>query len=306
MTSRLKLKKKWDKTTNEEMEQDASSSYAVCETKYKKMFEGAIANAKKHNVNLKPGRENHGGGNCSYEAVIFNINDRSCFQSKFHMSLQQYRVIWTTDTMNKILDEKIPWNPGFTRAEIVEGFKELQVSGVYERDFFGDMMMAGIACGVRKIILIFHTNEGIARTGHDPIAVIDPRDYGGEIDSDIPVVVAYNLVHYESLEPVCADDVRETIKLVSSYIAKPSRYKEEYGFSGKDISYLVSPKENVPKSSQGHLNAPPKKKYINQKRLGVIAQKFHQKEMKRIILQRNKKRIQKEPRVKAQKFHKAK
>ena len=79
------------------------------------------------------------------------------------------------------------------------------------------------------------------------------------MDSDIPVVVAYNLVHYESLELLCADDVRETIKLVSSYIAKPCRYKQEYGFSGKDLSYLVSPKENVSKSSQGQLNDPPKK-----------------------------------------------
>merc|ERR1712208_73416 len=131
--------------------------------------------------------------------------------------------------------------------------------GVYERDFFGDMMMAGIACGVKKVILIFHTNEDIVRTGHDPISVIDPRDYEGEIDSDIPVVVAYNLVHYESLEPLCADDVRETIKLVSSYSSKPSRYKQEYGFSGKDISDLVSGLENVAKHSPEQLKDSPKK-----------------------------------------------
>merc|ERR1712208_193204 len=131
--------------------------------------------------------------------------------------------------------------------------------GVYERDFFGDMMMAGIACGVKKVILIFHTNEDIVRTGHDPISVIDPRDYEGEIDSDIPVVVAYNLVHYESLEPLCADDVRETIKLVSSYSSKPSRYKQEYGFSGKDISDLISGLENVAKHSPEQLKDPQKK-----------------------------------------------
>merc|ERR1711942_368143 len=106
------------------MEQDANSSYTVCETKNKKLFDRAIANAQKHKINLKPGRGNRGGGNCSYEAVIFNINDRNCFQSKFHMSLDHYRVIWTTDTMNKILDEKIPWNPGLTRTEIVQGFRE--------------------------------------------------------------------------------------------------------------------------------------------------------------------------------------
>ena len=239
--------------------QDDSSSDAVCVPKYKKMFEGAISSAKKHNINVKPGRENHGGGNCAYEAVIININDRICFESKFLMGLEHYRVVWNTDIMNKILDEKIPWNPGFTRKEIVQGFRELLVSGVYERDFFGDMVMAGIACGVKKVILIFHTNEDIVRTGHDPISVIDPRDYEGEIDSEIPVVVAYNLVHYESLEPLCSDDVRETIKLVRSYNAKPSRYKQDYGFCGKDISYLVSQMENVAKPSPEQLNDPPKK-----------------------------------------------
>ena len=110
--------------------------------------------------------------------------------------------------MNKILDERVPWNPGLTREEIVQGFQELMISGVYERDYFGDMIMAGIACGVRKIILIFHTNENISKTGHDPISVVDPRDYGGHIDSDIPVLVAYNLVHYESLLPISENDVR--------------------------------------------------------------------------------------------------
>ena len=57
------------------------------------------------------------------------------------MSPDYYRRVWTTDIMNKILDEKIPWNPGLTRSEIVEGFKELMESGVYERDFFGQPRM---------------------------------------------------------------------------------------------------------------------------------------------------------------------
>ena len=97
------------------------------------------------------------------------------------MSIQHYRIVWNTDIMNKILDQRIPWNPGLTRTEIVQGFQELMVSGVYEREFFGDMMMAGVACGVRKRILIFQTNEDIANTGHDPIAIIDPRDYGASL-----------------------------------------------------------------------------------------------------------------------------
>ena len=271
MISRLKLKRKKSRPPNEEIKDDGKSS--LKELKHKTMFEKAIESAKKHKINLKPGRENNGMGNCSYEAVIFNINDRGCFHSKFNMSLEHYRVVWNTDMMNKVLDKRVPWNPGLTRQDIVQGFQELMISGVYERDFFGDMIMAGIACGVRKIILIFHTNEDISKTGHDPVSVIDPRDYAGDIDSEIPVVVAYNLVHYESLLPLCEDDVEEILKLVRSYMAKPSKYQEEYGFSGKDISYLVSKDENILKLSPGQLDNPSKKIKTNENEINVSQKK---------------------------------
>jgi hypothetical protein len=153
------------------------------EIKENNIFKRAIASAQKHNIKLEPGRENHADGNCSYESAIYNINDRSCFKEKLQMSPDFYRRIWNTDMMNKILDKTNPWNPGLTRSQIVQGFQELMVSGVYERSFFGDMMMAGIACGLRKRILIFNTNENISTTGHDPISVINPTQYGGSIDN---------------------------------------------------------------------------------------------------------------------------
>ena len=37
----------------------------------KSIFKRAIASANKHKIKLKPGRENAGVGNCSYESVIF-------------------------------------------------------------------------------------------------------------------------------------------------------------------------------------------------------------------------------------------
>ena len=61
--------------------------------------------------------------------------------------------------------------------------------------------------------------ESITTTGHDPISVVDPTHYGGSLNNQIPVVVAYNLVHYESLQPVDRNDIEETMKLTKSYIA---------------------------------------------------------------------------------------
>ena len=159
MTSRLKLKRK----KFQEPYKDDSNKYGVdgnlkieseCKQvkilKNQRIFERAIENAKKHKIKLNPGTENNGHGNCSYESVLLNINDRECFSEKFPLSPDFYRRIWNLDLMNKILDGKIPWNPGFTRKEIKEGFEEIMETGIYERSFFGDMMMAGIACGSKK------------------------------------------------------------------------------------------------------------------------------------------------------------
>ena len=114
-------------------------------------------------------------------------------------------------------------------------------------NYFGDMMMAGIACGIRKRILIFNTHE---ETIHDPISVVDPRDYGGIIDSKIPVVVAYNLVHFESLHPVNEKDIQETVKLVETYSS--GSYEEDYGFTKQSMPFLVSTKKTSGKEREPH------------------------------------------------------
>ena len=247
MASKLKLKRKKFHEPYKDLPKEGNMGgiqHIKTETnkiklvKNNRIFERAIANAAKHRIGLRPGTENNGGGNCSYESVILNINKRDCYEEKLHMSADYYRRIWNTDLLNKILDERIPWNPGLTRAQMIAGFQELMESGVYERSFFGDMMIAGIACGVRKLILIFNTHE---MTPHDPVSVIDPRHYGGICDTEIPVVLAYDLVHYESMEPISLQDIEGTIKLTKSYIATPSRYMEEYGFTRKDMKYLILP-----------------------------------------------------------------
>ena len=78
---------------------------AKSEINVKRIFQRA--SAKKHSINVIPGRENGGQGNCSYEATIFNINDRNCFAENFGMSLSFYRRIWNTDMMN-FIDKKNP------------------------------------------------------------------------------------------------------------------------------------------------------------------------------------------------------
>ena len=202
------------------------------------IFQKAIESANKHKIKIEPGRKDRGYGNCVFEAVINNINDRDCFDEKLFQTPNWYRWSWMNQMMERLITGICPWNPGYSLQQIREGFAKIKESGVYEIDFFGDMMIVGIACGIKKRILIFNTNENLV---HDPISVIDPTQYDARIriENETPVVVAYNNYHYENLHPVDENDRQETIRLVESYTN--GRYYVDYGFSKADIRYLISP-----------------------------------------------------------------
>ena len=107
----------------------------------------------------------------------------------------------------------------------------MQNPGTYERGIFGDLMLPGIACGVRKYLLIFNTN---INTPHDPIYVVDPSNFNVTPDTQIPVVLSYNMSHYESMEPCTEIDLQMTIAIVKNYLSGRYRYRKQ------DLPYLIS------------------------------------------------------------------
>ena len=127
----------------------------------------AIASASRHGIALDPGRPNPALGNCAFEAPIFNLNDRACFVENLPMSTDYYRRLWITDAENRLFDG--PFNPGYSYSDWHAGFERLKESNIYEVDFFGDMMIPAIACGMRKELLIFNTNINTPRT---PVSLI--------------------------------------------------------------------------------------------------------------------------------------
>ena len=175
------------------------------------MVQRAIASARKHGINLKHGRPNPGMGDCAFEAVIQNNNDRAYFQDKYEMSVTWYRQIWATDMKNRARDS--PYNI-FTDQQWQDGWADMMIPGIYERGLFGDLMLAGIACGIKKILLIFNTN---INTPHDPIYVVNPSNFNVQPDTEIPNVLAYNTSHYESMEPCTMADIQSTVQLVKEY-----------------------------------------------------------------------------------------
>ena len=87
----------------------SSASIAILMTKEKTiMISRAIASGRSHGINLKHGSSNPGVGDCAFEAVIQNNNDRPCFKEKLFMPIDYYRKIWVTDMANRTVDTV--WN----------------------------------------------------------------------------------------------------------------------------------------------------------------------------------------------------
>ena len=201
----------------------------------------AIQSAKKHGVNLVEGKLNKADGNCAFDVVINNINYRSCFKEKLHLASMIYRQIWITE-LEDASDQYPSLGAGYSKEERCENWNRLKQFGVYEIDFFGDFVMHAIAKGCNKNILVFNTSEEAS----DPVYVIKAEEFGGFADTDIPVVVGYNQVHYESLHPVTDLDIEETKRLVHSFIAG------NYTYCKKDIPFLISSKsEETKKAREG-------------------------------------------------------
>ena len=49
----------------------------------KLMISRAISSARNHGISLEPGSQNPGTGDCAFQAVIQNNNDRTCFGKNF-------------------------------------------------------------------------------------------------------------------------------------------------------------------------------------------------------------------------------
>ena len=139
----------------------------------------AISSARKAGIDLKQGTPIAS----DLESAICNLNDRKCFNENLPQSADYYRRIWMTDMKNRTVNDPT-WNI-YSQVEWEEGWAEIMESGMYERGIFGDLMLFGIACGIKKNILIFNTSFD---SPHDPIYVCDPRKFGVLPDTEVPLV----------------------------------------------------------------------------------------------------------------------
>ena len=185
------------------------------------MVNKAIENAKYHGINLYHGVPNMADGNCAFESIIDNISTRSCFEERFEGTPDHWRFVWM-GIIQKIAYSK--WHGNLSLERWNAEFEILKQSRTYEVQL-GDLVVPGIAHCTQKNILIFNTSEH----AHSPVYVIPATTFGGTANTDIPVCLAYNQIHYEGLVPCSDEDIAKTKDLTKQFITG------EYNISKNEI-----------------------------------------------------------------------
>ena len=192
----------------------------------KPMVDTAIANARFHGINLHHGVPNLANGDCAIEAIADNISTRPCFGEVFNGGSEYNRKIWMEEAEDLVYKFS-----GMSPNSFKEQWNILKQSGNYEYEL-GDYVLAAIAHCTQKDILIFNTK---AEGAFDPIFVVEASAIGNRrANTDIPVVLAYDQVHFEGLVPDTDDDVEKTIRLKELYL------HNDYSIQKKDIPVFKS------------------------------------------------------------------
>ena len=202
------------------------------------MVTKAIANAEFHGIHLHQGVKNLANGDCIFESVIDSVNTRDCFEESFDGTPAELRNIWMS-IIEKVAFEG--WNLGMSVEEWKAGFDKLKQPGVYELTL-GDLVPPGIAHCTRKNLLIFNTSP----LAVSPIYVIAASTFGGCADTDIPVCLAYDQAHYESLVPSSDADIHKTVNLSQQFL------HGRYSLKMEDIQVFRQANQEIIENYDGH------------------------------------------------------
>ena len=175
------------------------------------ILERAISLAKAHDINVHPGVENLANGNCAFETIIDSINTNSVFKESFDGTPDFWRNIWMTEVEGVAYEN---WNNGLTREQWMAGWSVLKKSGTYEYQL-GDLVLPGIAHCVKKDIVIFNASH----LAHSPVYVVEASMLAGlPANNEVPICLAYDQTHYETLVPDGEEDMLKIVALKRSVI----------------------------------------------------------------------------------------
>ena len=142
--------------------------------------------------------------------------------------------MWNTEGEEKI--KLTGFYPGaLSEEEWREGWRKLIYTNEYDVPYIGNFAIVACAHSLKKDILIFNTPwQTDDANANSPISVVSSTQFdpSNERKTEIPIVLLYDGVHFESSIPVSEEDVQETIDLVKKYTSGnyiiPESLKNDY------------------------------------------------------------------------------
>jgi len=180
----------------------------------------ALKTASRMGLMLRQGDPVEALGNCLLESVKSNIEDRDIFERKIDESVAELREKCVEEG-ERVIGASPYRIEDFTDEEWLEGWQQMKNSGVWNVEYFGDLMIIALAHHIRKNILLIHTETGSA-----PVTVVLGDRFGQALDSEHPVILAYSGCHYESLIPLLDKDEDRARNIIRKYIRGEDLFSE--------------------------------------------------------------------------------
>jgi len=186
------------------------------------MVEAAVRIGAQMGIKLRGGTPVKASGNCLIESVKGNIEERDIFYLKLNESSLELRLKSALEG-ERVIGESPYRIEDYSEAEWAQGWNLLKNEGIWNVEYFGDLMIIALAHYIHKNILLINTDPDSPN-----ITVILGDQFGAKLDSDVPVILAYSGDHYESLIPSTNDEEERTKALVYKYVTGEDYCHEKF------------------------------------------------------------------------------
>lgn len=163
-------------------------------------------------VGLHGGTPVKASGNCLIESIKGNIEERDVFDVKLNETALELRLK-SVEEGEKVIGESPYRIDDYNESDWAKGWDSLKNEGIWDVEYFGDLMIIAISHYIHKNILLINTNPQCPK-----VTVIMGDQFGEPLDTDAPVILAYSGDHYESLIPNTKEDEEKIKELIKKYV----------------------------------------------------------------------------------------
>jgi len=203
------------------------------------MTQAAIKIGAQMGISLRGGTPVKASGNCLIESIKGNVDERDIFDEKLNESPIELRIKSVLEG-EKVIGESPYRIEDYDDAEWAKGWNQLKNEGIWDVEYFGDLMIIALAHYIRKNIVLINTDPDSPN-----ITVIFGDQFGEKLDSDSPVILAYSGDHYESLLPNTLEDEENTKRLIHKYVNGEDLCQEKLDNTENDSNNMYNRKMNI-------------------------------------------------------------